>query len=135
MLSQFENRLNTGQAVVVTVLIPNVGDKLGGGGSGNREALFDAGEVKGAEKAAAHKESTLAAHKLSSGSPRKRGCVGLPSSSWAFRSLEADLQDAAFVSHEPSGLRTGEADCPIAAHLFGQVDPSLSFIGSPCRRS
>jgi len=62
MLSQFENRLNTGQAVVVTVLIPNVEDKLGGGGSGNREALFDAGEVKGAEKAAAHKESTLAAH-------------------------------------------------------------------------
>jgi hypothetical protein len=37
---------------VVTVLIPNVGDKLGGGASGNREALFDAGEVKGAEKAA-----------------------------------------------------------------------------------
>jgi hypothetical protein len=51
MLSQFENRLNTGQAVVVTVLIPNVEDKLGGGGSGNREALFDAGEVKGAEAA------------------------------------------------------------------------------------
>jgi hypothetical protein len=39
MLSQFENRLNTGQAVVVTVLIPNVEDELGGGASGNRESI------------------------------------------------------------------------------------------------
>src|SRR6478672_9705882 len=44
--------------------------------------------------------------------------------------LEADLQDLAVVADEPSRFRIRKSDRPVAAHLR-QIEPGLSFIGSP----
>src|SRR5207247_9460023 len=46
--------------------------------------------------------------------------------------LEADLQDLTPIAHEPSSFRSRKSDRPKAADS-GQLEPSVSLIGSPGR--
>jgi len=52
----------------------------------------------------------------------------------AHSALKADLQNATFQTHQPSGFRTRKGHCPEAGHA-GQREPGVSLIGRPGRSS